>query len=78
MAAIDYDGYVNTTKQSYIDGALMKYVLGGIVETYQTVTRENHIDSGALMKHVPGDIEARQAEIILDVVSIISHLGCHR
>ena len=59
LAAIDYDGYVNTT-QNHIDGALMKQVLGTIVETCQTVTTQNHKD-GTLMKRVPGDkIEARQ------------------
>ena len=39
LAAIDYDGYVDTT-QNHIDsdGTLMKHVLGTIVETCQTVT----------------------------------------
>ena len=64
LAAIDNDGYVDTT-QNHIDGALMKHVLGTIVETCQTVqgATQNHKDN-ALMKRVPGDtIEARQWEI---------------
>ena len=62
LAAIDYDGYVNTT-QDHIDGALMKQALGTIVETCQTVTTQNYSDS-ALMKRVPGDIiEALQSAI---------------
>ena len=59
LAAIDYDGYVNTT-QNHIDDALMKQVLGTIAETCQTVTTQNHEDN-ALIKRVPSDIiEARQ------------------
>ena len=55
-AAIDYDGYVTmNTTQNYINGALMKQVLGTIVGTCQTVTTQNHKDS-ALVKRVPGDI----------------------
>ena len=72
LAAINYDGYVNTT-QNHIDGALMKHVLGTIVETCQTVTTQNHEDN-ALMKRVPGDIlvEARQWEIpIATLISFI-------
>ena len=62
LAAIDYDGYVNTT-QNHIDDALMKHVLGTIVETCQTITTQNHKDHSALMKRAPGDIiEARQWE----------------
>ena len=53
LAAIDYDGYVDTT-QNHIqvdsDGTLMKHVLGTIVETCQTVTTQNYSDT----------IEARQ------------------
>ena len=60
LAAIDYDGYVNTT-QSHIDGALIEQVLDTIAETCQTVSTQNLKDSGALTKRVPGDIiEARQ------------------
>ena len=78
-ASIDYDGYVNTSTQNHVqvDGALMKHVLGSIVETCQTITTQNHRDS-TLMKLVPGDfIEARQAAeiietaIILDVFALI-------
>ena len=60
LAAIDYDGYVNTA-QNHIDGALMKLVLGTIAETCQTVTTQNHSDS-VLMQRAPDDIivEARQ------------------
>ena len=68
LGAIDYDGYVNTT-QNHIDGALMKHVLGSIVETCQTVT--THSDS-ALLKRVPGDIiEARQFEWDIPAAAII-------
>ena len=62
-ATIDYDGFVNTT-QSHIDhdGAVMKHLLGSIMETCHTTT---HHSDGALMRRVPGDIiEARQAENI--------------
>ena len=72
LAAVDYDsdGYVNTT-QNHIDGALMKHVLGSIVETCQTVNTQNHKDS-ALMKRVSGDIiEARQGEIAVPIFGII-------
>ena len=42
------------------DNALMKHVLGSVVETCQTVSAQYNADS-ALMKRVPGDIvEARQ------------------
>ena len=68
--AIDYDGYVDT-KQNHIDGALMKQVLGTIVETCQTVNTENHKDS-ALMKRVPGDIiGSRQLPVAVPVVALI-------
>ena len=76
LAAIDYDGYVDTT-QNHIDGALMKHVLGSIIETCQTVTTQVHGDS-ALTKRVPGDIiEARQLQIpivfvILSVITAVS------
>ena len=74
LAAIDYyDGYVNTTStQNRIDGALMKDVLGSIVETCQTITTQNHGDS-ALMKRVPGDIiETRQGlPVVIPVVGLI-------
>ena len=85
LAAIDYDGCVNTT-QNHIDGALMKHVLGNIVETCQTDTTQNHKDS-ALMKRVSGDIiEARQGpvviisavivtELIIDVVVILAEIS---
>ena len=72
-ASIDYDGYVNTT-QNHIDGALMKHVLGSVVETCQTITTQNHRDN-ALMKRMPDDIiEARQIPIPA-VVAIISIVG---
>ena len=72
-STIDYDGCVNTT-QNHIDGALMKHVLGSIVETCQTITMQNHNDS-ALMKRVPGDIiEARQLAIPA-VIAIIAIVG---
>ena len=64
LAAIDHDGYVNTT-QNHTDSALMEHVLGSIVET-----TEDYSDSGALIKHVPSVIEARQLDVI-DVVIII-------
>ena len=82
LAASDYDGYVDTT-QNHIDGALMKHVLGSIIETCQTVTynsgyvntTQNRSDS-AFMKRVPGDIqviEARQADLIgLGIISIVA------
>ena len=76
LAAIDYDGYVNTT-QNNIDGALMKHLLGSIVETCQTVTTKNHSDI-ALMKRVPGDIiEARQlsAPAVVLIISIVVVIG---
>ena len=63
--ASDYDGYVTVdTTQNHIDGALMKKVLGTIIETCQTVTTQNYTDS-AVIKRVPGDIiEARQALLV--------------
>ena len=67
LAAIDYDGYVNTTStQNHIDVALMEQVLGSIqvVETCQTVPTQKH--------GVHGDIiEARQAELAPPVLIII-------
>ena len=74
VAGIDYDGYVDTT-QNHIDGALMKHVLGSIVETCQTINAQNYSD-GALMKRAPqaGDIQiidARQLGVP-EVVGIIS------
>ena len=70
LAAIDYEGCVNTT-QNHIDGAVMKHVLGSTVETCQTVTMQNHKDS-ALIKPVPGDIiEARQGEDAIPIAFII-------
>ena len=59
LAAINYDGYVDTT---HIDGALVNHVLGNIVETCQTVTTQNHKDTALMKRHGgPGDIiEARQ------------------
>ena len=70
LAAIDYDGYVDTT-QIHIDGALMKQVLGTIVETCQTVTMQNHKE-GTFMKRVPGDIiEKRQVPLAIPVVGFI-------
>ena len=68
LAAIDYDGYVNTsTTQNLIDSASMKHFLDSIVGACHTVayhgdyvnTTQNHRDSdSALMKRVPqaGDI----------------------
>ena len=71
-ASIDYDGYVNTGTQNHIDGALMKHVLGGIVETCQTITMQNHRDS-TLMKLVPGDfIETHQAAEIVETTIILN------
>ena len=71
LAAIDYDGYVNTT-QNHIDGALMKHVLGNIVETCQTVTGTQNDKDSALIKHVPGDIiEARQVGVIVGVSLVL-------
>ena len=70
LAAIDYDGYVDTT-QNHIDGALMKQVLGTIVETCQTVTTQNHKD-GTLIKPVPGDILETRQEAIIAPVAIIA------
>ena len=72
LAAIDYDGYVDTT-QSHIDhdGALMKQVLGTIAETCQTVTTQKYSDSD-FMKRVPGDdIEERQLIVIVPVTAVI-------
>ena len=71
LAAIDYDGYMNTT-QNRIDGALMKQVLGTIVETCQTITSQNHKDS-TLMKRVPGGIiESRQlAPVEAPIVALV-------
>ena len=79
LAAFDYDGYVNTSMQDQIDSALMKHVLGSVVETCQTVSTQYNTDS-ALMKRVPGDIvEARQesteaalAPKVLIVVAIVA------
>ena len=79
LEAIYYDGYVDTsTTQNYIDGALMKHVLGSILETCQTVTTvtQNHSDSAAIsafMKRVPGDIvEARQVPTVpVPVITVI-------
>ena len=73
-AAIDYDGYVNTT-QNHIDGALTKHVLDNIMETCQTVTyhsgymntTQNYSDS-ALMKRSGDIIKARQAPFLAPVV----------
>ena len=71
IAAIDYNGYVNTGTQNQIDGAfIMKHVLGSHVETCQTITTQNH-SGNALMKRVSGDIiEARQLEVV-EVVIIL-------
>ena len=72
LAAIDYDGYVNTT-QNNIDGALMKHALGNIVESCQTVTTQNYKDSD-IIKRLPGDIiEARQvaAGVVITAVLVI-------
>ena len=73
LASIDYDGYVNTT-QNHIDGALMKHVLGSIIETCQTVSMQNHSDT-TLMKRVPGDIiEERQLSTpaVILIISIVA------
>ena len=78
LAAIDYDGYVNTL-QNHTDGALMRHVLGSIVETCQTVNTQNHSDIALIMmKRVPGDIiEARQdiAPPVLLVIALIIYVG---
>ena len=84
LAPIYFDGYVNTT-QSPIDGALINYVLGGIVGTCQTValhsdylnTTQNRRDSDStgtdLIKRVPGDIiEARWAALAPPVLVVIA------
>ena len=70
LVAIEYDGYVDTT-QNHIDGALMKQVLGTIVERCQTITTQNNKDS-ALMKRVAGDIiDSRQLPVAVPVVALI-------
>ena len=67
LAAIDYDGYVDTTKLKHTDSALMKHIFGNVLETCQTVTShglsgyyvnttQNHSDSATLLERVPGDI----------------------
>ena len=66
LAAIDYDGYVNTTHNH----ARMKQALGSIVET----SEQNQKDS-ALMKRAPASddiIEARQVAIGIPVVGAIT------
>lgn len=76
VATIDYyDGYVPVNR---IDGPIMKYFLGSIVdsesETCQAVP-QNHSDSdSALMKRIPGDItlKARQTEVLVLAVPVIS------
>ena len=69
LAAIDYDGYVNTTQKQ-------EHVLGSIIETCQTVTTQNNSDSGALMKRVPGDINIEERQlIIVDVFIVIGIVG---
>ena len=80
LAAIDYDsdGYVNTSMQIHIDGALMEHVLASIAETCQsscqTVHTQNHRDGDrAIIKRVPSDIiEARQAELAPPVLVVIA------
>ena len=58
-----------------IDDALMKHVLGSIIETCQTVTSQNHSDSSTLLKRISGDIiEARQLEIV-DVAIVFAIVG---
>ena len=70
LAAIDYDGYVNTT-QNNVDGALMKHALGNIVVTCQTVTTQNYKDR-AIIKCLPGDvIEARQVAAAVVITAIL-------
>ena len=71
LAVIDYDGYVDTA-QNHIDDALMKNILGTIVETCQIVTTQNYSDSVFKKRVLPqaGDIiEARQLPV--PVVAII-------
>jgi hypothetical protein len=76
LAAIDYDGYVNTT-QYHIDGALMEHVLGSIVESCQTVTSgyvnttQNHTDSDLRIRVLGHIIDARQAGAVVPVVAAI-------
>ena len=72
LAAIYYDGYVNATQKS-IDGALVKHVLGRIVETCQTVITQKNGDN-TLKKCVPGDIiKARQDEILaVPIIAFVS------
>ena len=78
LAAFDYDGYVNISAQNQIDSALMKHVLGSVLETCQTVSTQYNADC-ALMKRAPGDIvEARQgleaalAPKVLIIVAIVA------
>ena len=73
LAAMDYDGYVNSTQNH----ALMKKGLVNIVET----SAQTHKD-GALIKRVPGPgdvIEARQVEVIIPVaytvLTMIADIG---
>ena len=77
LAAIDYDGYVDTT-QNHIDGALMNQVLGTILETCQTITTENHKDGTLMKRHgLPpaGDIiEARQLLTVIPVVGFVLYI----
>ena len=84
LAAINYDGYVDTTTQNHNDGTLVKHVL----ETCQTLTShslsgyvnatQNHSDSAALIKRASGDImESRFAPeieppIIIIILTIIT------
>ena len=75
LAAIDYDGYVNTT-QNHIDGNFMKHVLGRIVEIYhwQTVTAQNHSDSALMKRESVDDIDARQlpAPVVVAIISLVA------
>ena len=84
LESINYDGYANNL-ETHIDGALMKQVIGSIVESCQTITTPKHSDGTfKFMKHhdVSGDIlEARQevdpspTPIIIGVIIIVVILG---
>ena len=75
LAAIDYDGYVNTQmwqNHTGIEGALTKHV----IETYRAVIMEN-LDHGnsALARRMPDDIiEARQALELLSGALFVGSL----
>ena len=80
LAATDYDGYVNITTQEHIDDALMKQLLGDILETCQTVTShyyvnatQNHSDNASLIQRVPGPAIIIPSTLI--TLAIIAAIG---